>query len=77
MSKETLAALVSATRGAYGSLVNADTDAGDEATGPIYESLIATYASHGLDENTAVSSIDWYEGGTLIEDLTDALSVLQ
>lgn len=59
--------LVTATRGAYRALeAEGDVDA-------IYANLKNIYAEHGLDANVAESSVDWFEGGTLREDLTDAL----
>ena len=70
----TLATLVRATRNAYGELVAAyEAAAGEpdhEATVmPIYHRLTAIYAEHGLDENVAESSVDWCEGGTLVESV--------
>jgi hypothetical protein len=65
----TLSQLIAATRSAYGCLIlhGADTEA-------VYESLTKTYAEHGLDANVAESSVDWFEGGTLADDLADALN---
>lgn len=55
--------LVSATREAYTLLVDGNDPAG------VYARLTNTYAEYGLDANVAESSVDWYEGGTLVESL--------
>lgn len=65
-----LAELVSATREAYTLLVH-----GNDPDG-VYARLANTFAEHGLDANIAESSVDWFEGTTLIEDLTEALGRL-
>lgn len=59
--------LATAARRAYFDLVN---DAQPEV---IYGALTALFADHGLDANIAESAVDWVEGSTLIEDLTDAV----
>lgn len=68
MADTVIAVLVAATRSAYGSLILHGADV--EAT---YNQLTKAYAAHGLDANVAESSIDWFEGGTLAEDLADVL----
>jgi hypothetical protein len=62
-----LATLISATREAFMLLVDGnDPDA-------VYARLAKTFADHGLDANVAESSVDWFEGNTLVDDLKDAL----
>lgn len=62
-----IAELVDATREAYTLLVD------DHDPESVYAHLTTIYAEHGLDANIAESSVDWFEGGTLTDDLTDAL----
>jgi hypothetical protein len=62
-----LSTLIAATRDAYTLLAN-----GSDPDG-VYARLAKAYAFYGLDANVAESSVDWLEGGTLTDDLTDAL----
>lgn len=62
--------LITATREAYTLLVD-----GDDPTN-VYARLAKTYKEHGLDANIAESSVDWFEGGTLVEDLERELDRL-
>lgn len=65
----TLTILTRATHDAYHALYKG----ADTAT--TYATLEAIYAAHGLDADTAESSVDWYEfGPLLLESLTDALA---
>jgi hypothetical protein len=67
---DTLSQLIAATRGAYRALENgANPD-------PVYADLRAFYATQGLDADTAESSVDWFEGGTLVEDLERELPTI-
>jgi hypothetical protein len=66
-TEDILPDLVDATEEAYGKLAD-----GKDAD-KVYAKLKSFYAEHGLDENVAESSVDWLEGGTLTEDLKDAL----
>lgn len=68
MPDSTLSLLITATRDTYHALAN-----GAE-TADAYATLVSTYAAHGLDANVAESSVDWFEGGTLADDLTDAIA---
>jgi hypothetical protein len=65
-----LADLTAATRDAYHALGR-----GDDATA-VYAGLERIYTTYGLDANVAESSIDWIEGGTLVEDLLHELDRL-
>jgi hypothetical protein len=64
---DALAHLMAATRTAYRNL-----EAGFH-TEAVYGILTDVFSQHGLDANVAESAVDWLEGGTLAEDLTDAL----
>lgn len=59
--------LADAARRSYYALVN---DAEPEI---IYRLLTVKFAEYGLDAGTAESAVDWVEGGTLVDDLTDAV----
>jgi hypothetical protein len=61
--------LIAATREAY-TLVD-----GNDPTN-VYPRLVKAYDEHGLDANIAESSVDWLEGGTLVEDLEHELDRL-
>lgn len=60
--------LVAATRAAYRQL-EGGADAED-----VLAPLVALFARHGLDADVAESSLDWLEGGTLADDLNDAIA---
>jgi hypothetical protein len=64
-----LAMLITATRNAYHEL------AAGADPGPVYTTLEATYSAHGIAADTSVaeSSIDWFEGGILVDALTEAI----